>query len=59
MFHYRKSGELVGKVLVGIQIGSKDPSELDSFYKAAQSLKGSGFEFKEEGDNTAVRLFLC
>jgi len=57
LFHYRRSGDILGVVLVGIQLSDKD--DMDAFRDAATSLNASGFSFKEASDNSAIKLFLC
>ena len=49
LFHYRNHGTDVGRVLAGLQGRAE---ELD------QSLAALGFEYVEETDNAALRLFL-
>ena len=52
LFHYRNHGSDYGRVLVGIQI----PPDTKAEFLA--HLPGIGFEFVEETDNPAYRMFL-
>lgn len=52
LFHYRNHGSDFGRVLVGIQIPLKDRQNFCSF------LNELGYEWKEETDNPAYKLFL-
>ena len=52
LFHYRNHGAAYGRVLVGIQVPSDDEDALAEFLAAL------GYEWHDEGDNPAYRLFL-
>jgi threonine dehydratase len=52
LFHYRNHGADVGRILVGMQV---PPNERSAF---ARFVKALGYEFVEETDNPAYRLFL-
>jgi threonine dehydratase len=52
LFHYRNHGSDYGRVLVGIQIPPSTKAEF------LAHLPGIGFEFVEETDNPAYRMFL-
>ncbi len=52
LFHYRNHGAAYGRVLAGIQVPPKDRSEF------TKSLDALGYEYFEETDNPAYRLFL-
>ena len=52
LFHYRNHGAAYGRVLAGIQVPPADAGELQGF------LDELGYEFWEETDNPAYRLFL-
>jgi threonine dehydratase len=52
LFHYRNHGADFGRVLVGMQVPPKDKK---AFQKFLQSL---GYEYAEETNNPAYRLFL-
>lgn len=52
LFHYRNHGSDFGRVLVGIQVPKVDRRAFQRF------LEGLGFEYSEETDNPACRLFL-
>ncbi len=51
LFHYRNHGAAYGRVLVGLQL---DPAAAKEF---RAYMKSSGYEFTEETDNMAYRLF--
>ena len=51
LFHYRNAGGNVAKVLVGAQV---PPAEAAEF---AQALARVGYDFKDESDNVAFRMF--
>ncbi|WP_308418710.1 threonine ammonia-lyase, biosynthetic [Leeia aquatica] len=53
LFHYRNHGADYGRVLVGIQVPSSDRAAFQSFLDAL------GYEYQEETDNPAYRLFLA
>ncbi|MBL8310297.1 MAG: threonine ammonia-lyase, biosynthetic [Burkholderiales bacterium] len=55
LFHYRNHGSDVGRVLAGIQAPTRDQTKLDAFLRRVKSL---GYEYVEETDNVAYRLFL-
>ncbi len=52
LFHYRNHGADYGRVLVGVQVAR---AERDAFRRRMDEL---GFEFTEETDNPAYRLFV-
>jgi threonine dehydratase len=52
LFHYRNHGDAYGRVLVGIQVPSKDSASFQSF------LAGVGYNYYEETENPAYWLFL-
>jgi threonine dehydratase len=52
LFHYRNHGADFGRVLVGIQIPDGDRPEFERF------LAQLGYEYQNETDNPACRLFL-
>ncbi len=52
LFHYRNHGDAYGRVLVGIQVPSKDSENFQSF------LAGVGYNYYEETENPAYWLFL-
>ncbi len=52
LFHYRNHGSDYGRVLVGIQVPPTDSEEFQAF------LDRTGYEYSEETDNPACRLFL-
>lgn len=52
LFHYRNHGSAFGRVLVGIQVPAENDDELANF------LDDLGYEWSEETDNPAYRLFL-
>jgi threonine dehydratase len=52
LFHYRNQGADYGKVLVGLQVPQSDAKPFRSFLDAL------GYQYVEETDNPAYRLFL-
>jgi len=52
LFHYRNHGADFGRVLVGIQVPPADEAEFQAF------LATLGYEWQEETDNPAYRMFL-
>ncbi len=52
LFHYRNHGADYGRVLVGMQVPPEDKKSFEEF------LKSLGYEYAEETDNPAYRLFL-
>ena len=52
LFHYRNHGADVGRILVGLQIPGNERSTFGKF------LKTLGYEYVDETDNPAYRLFL-
>lgn len=52
MFHYRNHGADKGRVLCGIQVPSSTSAAFDEF------LQKLGYDYSEETDNMALRLFL-
>jgi len=52
MFHYRNHGAAFGKVSMGIQMPKSEREEFQ------QRLKDVGFEYKEETNNPAYKLFV-
>ena len=52
LFHYRNHGADYGRVLAGIQVPPQDQAAFQAF------LNGLGYQFVDEGDNPAYRLFL-
>lgn len=52
LFHYRNHGAAYGRILTGIQVPSEDSKEFQVF------LDELGYDFLEESDNPAYRLFL-
>ncbi len=52
LFHYRNHGADYGRVLVGMQVPAADKSAFRRF------LEGLGYDYVEETDNVAYRLFL-
>jgi threonine dehydratase len=51
LFHYRNHGAAYGRVLMGLDI---PPAERPDFFR---SLDGLGFQYWEESENPAYRLF--
>ena len=52
LFHYRNQGADYGRILVGLQVPSKDDKAFDKF------LQTLGYPYTEETDNPVYRLFL-
>src|SRR5512133_2847362 len=52
LFHYRNHGADYGRVLTGIQVPPQDQAAFQAF------LDGLGYQYVDEGDNPAYRLFL-
>jgi len=52
MFHYRNHGAAFGKVLMGIQMPKSERKDFES------RLEAVGFEYKEETQNPAYKLFV-
>ena len=52
MFHYRNHGAAYGRVLMGIQVPPAERGDFQSF------LDEVGYEYREETENPAYRLFL-
>jgi len=52
LFHYRNHGADYGRVLVGIQVPPEDDAAFGEF------LAQLGYEYKDETDNPAYRMFL-
>ncbi len=52
LFHYRNHGSDFGRVLAGIQVPPNESEEFQAF------LDRIGYEYSEETDNAACRLFL-
>jgi len=52
MFHYRNHGAANGRVLVGLQVPTKDKKELNKY------LDEVAYPYWEESDNPAYKLFL-
>lgn len=52
LFHYRNHGADFGRVLVGMQVPPTDKKEFERF------LRQLGYEYAEETDNPAYKLFL-
>ncbi len=53
LFHYRNHGAAYGRVLMGLEIESREKRDFH------QSLKSLGYRWEEETDNLAYRLFAC
>jgi len=53
LFHYRNHGAAYGRVLMGIQINTKEKREFRLF------LSELGYSCEEETDNIAYKLFAC
>ncbi len=53
LFHYRNHGADVGRILVGLQVPADERSAFTRF------LKSVGFEYVDETNNPAYRLFLA
>ena len=52
MFHYRNHGSAFGKVLMGIQMPKSEREEFQ------QRLEAVGFEYQEETENPAYKVFI-
>ncbi|MCY4480722.1 MAG: threonine ammonia-lyase, biosynthetic, partial [Rhodospirillales bacterium] len=52
MFHYRNHGSDYGRVLIGLQVPQAERADFQSF------LAQVGYDYREETDNPAYRLFL-
>lgn len=52
MFHYRNHGAAYGRVLVGVQVPPEERGDFQSF------LTDLGYEYRDETDNPAYKLFL-
>ncbi|MBL8521127.1 MAG: threonine ammonia-lyase, biosynthetic [Betaproteobacteria bacterium] len=52
LFHYRNHGADVGRILVGLQVPSRERTAF------ARKLKALGYDYVEETDNPAYRMFL-
>ena len=52
MFHYRNHGSAYGRVLIGLQVPEAERGDFQSF------LDEVGYEYREETENPAYRLFL-
>ena len=52
MFHYRNHGAAYGRVLIGLQVPEGERGYFQSF------LDEVGYEYREETENPAYRLFL-
>jgi len=52
MFHYRNHGSAYGRVLMGLQVPEVERGDFQSF------LDEVGYEYREETENPAYRLFL-
>ncbi|MBQ0799023.1 MAG: threonine ammonia-lyase, biosynthetic [Porticoccaceae bacterium] len=52
MFHYRNHGAAYGRILVGLQVPTKDRKEIPKF------LDELNYPYQEETDNEAYRFFL-
>ncbi len=52
LFHYRNHGAAYGRVLVGVQVPSRDKRALQSFFD------GIGYDYWEESGNPVYDLFL-
>ena len=52
MFHYRNHGAAFGRVLIGLQVPSAERGDFQSF------LEEVGYEYREETENPAYRMFL-
>ena len=53
LFHYRNHGADYGRVLVGMQVPASDKAQFRAF------LDGLGYDYVDETDNVAYRLFLA
>ncbi|CAI5494939.1 unnamed protein product [Closterium sp. Naga37s-1] len=52
LFHYRRTGEMIAHVLVGLQVM---PHEEAEFRAVADAL---GYEYSDERNNKALRIFM-
>lgn len=52
LFHYRNHGDNFGRVLIGMEVPPAEKADFQSF------LDGLGYEYAEETDNPAYRMFL-
>jgi threonine dehydratase len=52
LFHYRNQGADYGRILVGLQVNTKDQQAFDTF------LKNLGYPYVEETNNPVYRMFL-
>ena len=52
MFHYRNHGSDYGRVLIGLQVPQAERADFQSF------LEQVGYDYREETENPAYRLFL-
>jgi len=52
IFHYRNHGADVGRIVVGVQVPSHEMADWQNF------LDGLGYQYVDETDNPAYRLFL-
>ena len=52
IFHYRNHGADVGRIVVGVQVPPQDMGDWQDF------LQGLGYQWVDETDNPAYRLFL-
>jgi threonine dehydratase len=52
LFHYRNQGADYGRILVGLQVSTKDNTSFDAFLKAL------GYPYVEETNNPVYQLFL-
>ena len=52
MFHYRNHGAAYGRALVGLDVPQNEKDALDKY------LQDLGYQYWEETDNDAYRLFL-
>lgn len=55
LFQYRYHGADHGRVLIGFDV---PPGQKDSFEEFLQRVNGMGYQFAEETDNVAYRMFL-
>jgi threonine dehydratase len=52
IFHYRNHGADVGRIVVGVQVPPQEMNDWQAF------LQGLGYQYVDETDNPAYRLFL-
>ncbi len=52
LFHYRNHGSAFGRVMMGLQVEDSEHAEVEAF------LEDLGYEYWEETDNSAYKLFL-